>query len=165
MIISYDHEKMLEIFENTANWGRFQDVWFKFFGIFCIIFSCIGFELFSGALEPYSEDQINSAVFYDPDRYRRRNERIENATRMRNEKDSSKFVKYCLVGLLVLGRRLEIQFVIYEIAFFSFKRINRFVPWMTFGQPFLKNLAKILPYWRLVCLLWEKLESDLFRDF
>ena len=121
MIISNDHEKMLEVFENTANWGRFQDVWFKFFGIFCIIFFCIGYELFPGAFKPYSEDQINSAVFYDPDRYRKRNERIENATRMRNEKDSSKFVKYCLAGVLVLGRRLEIQFVIYEIAFFHSK--------------------------------------------
>ena len=119
-MIIRDHEKMLEIFENTANWGRFHDVWFKFFALFWIIFSCIGFELFpEWGAKPYREDELNSAVFYDPDRYRSRNEKIENATRMRNEKNSSKFIKLCLAGVLVLGRRLEIPFVFYEVAFFS----------------------------------------------
>ena len=115
------NEKMLEIFENTANWGRFQDVWFKFFGLFWIIF-CISHELLHGRSEPYSEDQINSAPFYDPDRYRKRNEKIENATRMRNEKDYSelfRIVQLCLAGVSVLGRRLEITFFINEVVFYS----------------------------------------------
>ena len=109
---------MLEIFENTANWGRFQDVWFKFFGLFWIIF-CIINELFPWGSEPHSEDQINSAPFYDPDLYRKRNERIENATRMRNEKDYSELVPLCLAGVSVLGRRLEITFFINEVVFYS----------------------------------------------
>ena len=120
------NEKMLEIFENTANWGRFQDVWFKFFGLFWIIF-CISHEQFHWRSEPYSEDQINSAPFYDPDRYRKLNERIENTTRMRNEKDSSELVQLCLWGVSVLGRRLEITFVINEAVFYSKKSTGLFM--------------------------------------
>ena len=119
------NEKMLEIFENTANWGRFQDVWFKFFGLFWIIF-CIGHEQFLKS-EPYSEDQINSAPFYDPDRYRKLNERIEDTTRMRNEKDSSKLVQFYLAGVSFLGRRLEITFVINEAVFYSKKSTGLFM--------------------------------------
>ena len=110
---------MLEIFENTADWGRFHDVWFKFFGLFWIIFSIIYNNLRLGWSEPYSQDQINSAPFYDPDRYQKRNEKIENATRMRNEKDYSELVQICLAGVSFLGRRLEITFFINEVVFYS----------------------------------------------
>ena len=102
----------------TANWGRFPDVWFRFFWLFGIIF-CISYELFPLGSEPYSEDQINSAPFFDPDWYQKRNEKIENATRMRNEKDYSELVPLCLAGVSVLGRRLEITFLINEVVFYS----------------------------------------------
>ena len=110
---------MLEIFENTANWGRFHDVWFKFLGLSWIIFSYIKYKLFPEGSEPYSEDQINSAPFYDPDCYQKQNEKIENATRMRNEKDYSELVPLCLAGVSFLGRRLEITFFINEVVFYS----------------------------------------------
>ena len=113
------NEKMLKIFENTANWGRFHDVWFTFFCFFGIIFSTILYELSLGWSEPYSQDQINSAPFYDRDWYQKRNEKIENATRMRNEKDYSKLVQRYLAGVSFSGRRLEITFFINEVVFYS----------------------------------------------
>ena len=114
--------KMLEIFENTANGGRFDDV-FNFFWVVWIIFitirGLIRHGLRSGWFEPYSQDQINSAPFYDRDWYQKRNEKIENATRMRNEKDYSKLVQRYLAGVSFSGRRLEITFFINEVVFYS----------------------------------------------